>query len=85
VYVDATLPFGLRSAPLIFTVIADMVQWIMQKRGVPNAFHFMDDFITLGAAGTSECQANDTIMHGTCGAFTGIEVDSVAMVLSRHV
>ena len=28
-YVDMALPFGLRSAPFIFTAIADMVQWIL--------------------------------------------------------
>lgn len=34
VYVDAALPFGLRSAPLIFSVLADVAQWIMEKWGV---------------------------------------------------
>ena len=29
-YVDMAIPFGLRSAPFIFTGIADMVQWIPQ-------------------------------------------------------
>ena len=28
-YVDMALPFGLRSAPYIFTSIADMVQWML--------------------------------------------------------
>ena len=27
VYVDAALPFGLRSAPLIFSALADAVLW----------------------------------------------------------
>ncbi len=39
VFVDATLPFGLRSAPLIFTVVADALQWIMKQRGVAHLFH----------------------------------------------
>jgi hypothetical protein len=34
VYVDAALPFGLRTAPLIFSALADTLQWIMQKKGV---------------------------------------------------
>ncbi len=34
VYIDATLPFGLRSAPLIFSVVADAAMWIMMQRGV---------------------------------------------------
>ena len=30
-YVDTTLPFGLRSAPKIFTAVADMLEWVFQK------------------------------------------------------
>ena len=33
-YIDAALPFGLRSAPKIFNALADAVQWILeQERG----------------------------------------------------
>ena len=34
IYVDATLPFALRSAPLIFSALADAVLWGVQQRGV---------------------------------------------------
>ena len=34
VFVDKTLPFGLRSAPLIFSAVADALAWIMKQRGV---------------------------------------------------
>ena len=33
VYVDGTLPFGLRSAPLLFTVLGDAMQWSMEQAG----------------------------------------------------
>ena len=33
VFVDKVPPFGLRFAPLIFTGLADCLQWIMQRRG----------------------------------------------------
>ena len=66
VYVDAALPFGLRSAPLIFTVVADALQWIMQQRGATYLFHYIDDFIMLGAPGSSECDDNNIIMHESC-------------------
>lgn len=33
VYVDKCLPFGLRSAPILFLAVADTLQWIMQRRG----------------------------------------------------
>ncbi len=55
VVVDKVLPFGLRSAPLIFTAIA---QWIMEKNNVCNIFHYLDDFITLGPPGSTTCQEN---------------------------
>ena len=32
VYVDTALPFGLRSAPLIFTALADALLWVMRQR-----------------------------------------------------
>ena len=33
-YVDKTLPFGLRSAPKIFTALADAVEWVARQEGV---------------------------------------------------
>ena len=33
-YVDAALPFGLRSAPKIFNAVADTVEWILKQEGV---------------------------------------------------
>ena len=34
-YFDAVLPFGLCSAPKIFTAIADALQWIVNNAGAP--------------------------------------------------
>ena len=34
VFVDKTLPFSLRSAPLIFSAVADALQYMMQRRGL---------------------------------------------------
>ncbi len=67
VYVDTTLPFGLRSAPLLFTAVA------MTKHGAAHVFHYVDDFITLGAS-EAECSQNSKIMHDICakaGATSG--------------
>ena len=38
VFVDKALPFGLRSAPLIFSALADCLQWIMEQRGADMCF-----------------------------------------------
>ena len=62
-YVDASLPFGLRSAPKIFTAVADALQWVMHKRGVKIVEHYLDDFITLGGPESPECGRNlETIL-----------------------
>ena len=54
VYVDTALPFGLRSAPKIFTAVADALQWILEQEGVPRMFHYLDDFLLFGAPGGSD-------------------------------
>jgi hypothetical protein len=43
VYVDAALPFGLRSAPKIFNALADAVEWIGREHGVSHLWHYLDD------------------------------------------
>ena len=65
-YVDATLPFGLRSAPIIFSALADALQWIMERMGVQWVAHYIDDFITIGDPDSFECHENAVIMHSAC-------------------
>ena len=66
VYVDATLPFGLRSAPKIFTAVADALEWILRLRGVRNVKHYLDDFIVVGPPRSLECKENLDTMRCTC-------------------
>ena len=66
VYIDTALPYGLRSAPLIFTALADALQWIMEQKGAVHIFHYIDDFITLGAPDSPECSQSALIMHEAC-------------------
>lgn len=54
-YVDKVLPFGLRSAPKIYTAVADGLQWILREAGV-EAIHYLDDFLLAGAPGSSQCE-----------------------------
>ena len=54
-YLDKVLPFGLRSSPILFTAVADAIEWIIRKRGVQNMFHYVDDFIIVGKPDTLEC------------------------------
>ncbi len=54
-YVDAMLPFGLRSAPKIFTAVADALEWCFRREGVAWIDHYLDDYITMDPADTLVC------------------------------
>lgn len=57
-YVDTVLPFGLRSAPKIFSAVADAVEWMGLQAGISFLLHYLDDFLTMGRANTTECKQN---------------------------
>ena len=65
-FVNMALPFGLRSAPLIFSADADALAWMMQQQGVGWVAHYVDDFITVGAPDSGECARYVDIMHKVC-------------------
>ena len=48
-YVDRALPFGLRSAPKIFSAVADMMVWALYNAGIEHLIHYLDDFLFLVA------------------------------------
>ncbi len=86
VLVDKVLPFRLRSAPIIFTAIADALQWIMVNHGVSNVAHYLDDFITWGPPGAAVCQQNLDGIIPTCELTgTPLEADKCKGPLSRAV
>ena len=58
VYIDISLPFGLRSAPIIFTALADALQWVIEQRGTSHVAHYLDDFVTVGTPNTDQCYIN---------------------------
>ena len=65
-YLDGTLPFGLRSAPKIFSALADGLMWILHSRGVTSALHYLDDFLLIGPPSTQACQATLCSTLSTC-------------------
>ena len=64
--IDKVLPFGLRSAPIIFSAVADALQWVIQQKGVRHLFHYLDDFITVGPPHSNACQHNLEAINSTC-------------------
>ena len=96
-FVDTVLPFGLRSAPKIFTAVADAIEWSVRSRGVQTLYHYLDDFLLI-ARSPDGAQQLDCLMKtfsdlgvpiaeeklkgpGTVVTFLGIEIDTDAMVL----
>ena len=63
---DKCLPFRLRSAPLLFSAVADALQRMMQEKGSTFVDHYIDDFITMGRLVSDECTKNANIMHRVC-------------------
>ena len=59
-YIDTVLPFGLRSAPKVFSAIADAIEWIAWHAGVSVLLHYLDDFLTMGKKGAPECSYNSS-------------------------
>ena len=54
-FIDTALPFGLRSAPKIFTAVADAAEWILRQAGVDFVLHYLDDFLLIGPPDSPEC------------------------------
>lgn len=65
VYTDRALPFGLRSAPKLFTAITDGLMWILHSQ-VQYGMHYLDDFLLLGGAGSQECKEALECTLATC-------------------
>ena len=53
VYVDRYLPFGLRSAPKIFSAMSDALAWAFLSAGVVSQVHYFDDFFIFWQARVS--------------------------------
>ena len=62
-YIDTALPFGLRSAPKVFSAVAN---WAMQQNGVTHGLHYLDDFLFVDEAGTSYEKSQLKIALHTC-------------------
>ena len=55
VFIDCQLPFGLASAPAIFSALAEGLKWILRQRGIRGIIHYLDDFLLLGQPDSDEC------------------------------
>ena len=65
-YIDTCLPFGLRFAPKLFNVLADLLSWILTQKGISPVFHYLDNFLTLDSPGSSTCAHNLATIKEVC-------------------
>ena len=70
-YIDTTL----RSAPLVFSAVADTLESVVRARGVRNIFHYIDDIIIIGAPRSDECANGLGLCLSTC--------EELGMLISR--
>ena len=66
ILVDTCLPFGLRSAPKIFSAVADGLTWAMHCKGITYMLHYLDDFLFLGPPGHPMCNSTLSLAQSTC-------------------
>ena len=55
-FIDTCLPFGLRSAPKLFNILADLLAWVLKQQGVAPLLHYLDNFLTIGPPDVNTCQ-----------------------------
>ena len=65
-YCDRALPFGLRSAPKLFTAVADGLAWAAHCEGITNLLHYLDDFLLWSPAGSTSCSCALASATGLC-------------------
>ena len=63
---DGALPFGLRSAPKLFTAVADAFLWMMGREGIVHAMHYLDNFLVVRAPDSDECQVALEVSLSLC-------------------
>ena len=56
VYVDKVLPFGLRSAPNLYSAVVDALLWILESSDGVDGLHYLDDFLLFGAPDSGQCE-----------------------------
>ena len=66
IYIDHCIPFGLRSAPKLFNILADLLAWIAQNAGVSYLIHYLDDYLTMGPPASTVCQNNVNLFLSLC-------------------
>ena len=66
IYINHCIPFGLRSAPKLFNILAALLAWIAQNAGDSYLIHYLVDYLTIGPPASTVCQNNVNIFLSLC-------------------
>ena len=66
VFCDTMRPLDLRSAPKIFSVVADTLEWCFERRGASFVEHYLDDYIIVRPSGSNRCANDFRLMEEVC-------------------
>ena len=78
VYIDKMLPFGLHSASIIFSAVADALQWILIQKHISKVLHYLDDFILI-AKSLSLADEQKQLLVSTCSGL-GVPLEPSKLV-----
>ena len=68
-FVDLALLFDFRSTPFIFNSVAEAIKWILKVNySVRYLLHYLDKFLSLAPAASSECAASVAIAQSVLPA-----------------
>ena len=65
-FVDVALPFGLGSTPMIFSALANGIEFMIRQAGVDRVGHYLDDFVLVGPPGSRDCSRFLQVALGVC-------------------
>ena len=66
IFIDTSLPFGLRLAPKLFNILADLLSWILEQQQVSPVLHYLDDSLTMGSQQSTTRANNLKAIMKTC-------------------
>ncbi|XP_078374065.1 uncharacterized protein LOC144657587 [Oculina patagonica] len=71
-FFDTVLPFGLRSAPFLFNMLSDALEWIIRhKLNITGVMHILDDFFIALPPPRSQCS---TALCNLLTVFTDLDI-----------
>ena len=66
IYIDTCLPFGLRSAPKLFDILAEFLAWVAKQSNLSFLIHYLDDFLTMEPPLSLTGQTGHLRYSGSC-------------------